>query len=92
MNVQLLEELGRQLAQLHVEFEARHGCKPTVAIVNSALMRELVGDVQNCVVFLAGLVVLADPTAEHIALTALEIPDSLRPTPARPVSPAQVLH
>lgn len=92
MDMLLLGELGSQLVEMCVEFETRDGCKPTVAIVNTALMRKLVGDVPNCVVFLGGLVVLAAPTVENIELTALEIPNSLRPSSARLALDAPLLH
>lgn len=92
MDMEILDELCRQLASMLPAFEAQHDCRPTVAIVPATLMRRLVGNIPNCVVYVGGLVVLADPTVEAVALTALEIPDSLRLTPSRPGPDTRALH
>ncbi|WP_322105417.1 hypothetical protein [Paraburkholderia sp. J41] len=90
--MELLDELCRQLAPMVPAFEKQHGCWPTVAIVPTALMRRLVGNIPNCVVYVGRLVVLADPTVDAPRLSALEIPDSLRPTPSRPEPDMRALH
>jgi len=92
MNMEMLNELCRQLAQMLPAFEKKHGCTTTVAIVPTALMRRLVENIPNCVAYVGGLVVLADPTVGAPRLTALEIPDSLRPTPAGPAPDPCALH
>lgn len=92
MNMEILDELCKQLTPMVPAFEALHGCRPTVAIVGSALMRKLVGEIQNCVVCVGDLVILADPTVKTIRLSALEIPASLRPAPPRPMLGTRVVH
>jgi hypothetical protein len=92
MNMELLNEVCKQLAPMVPAFEAQHGCRPTVAIVSSALMRKLVGEIQNCVVCVGDLVILAHPTVEAIRLSALEVPASLRPAPPRRVLGTRVVH
>lgn len=92
MNMELLNELCRQLAPMIPAFEKQHGCWPTVALVPTALMRRLVGNIPNCVVYIGRLVVLADSTVDAPRLTALEIPDSLRPSRPRPAQDGHSVH
>lgn len=92
MNMEVLEELRRQIGVAGPAFVQRYGCVPTVVVVPAALMRRLVGDMRNCVVYVGGLTVLADPTADELRLTALEIPDSLRASPSRPARDTRALH
>jgi hypothetical protein len=54
MNMDMLDELCRQLEPMVPAFMAQHGRMPTVAIVGSALMRSLVGEIPNCVVYVGG--------------------------------------
>lgn len=91
MNMELLNELCRQLTQMLPAFEKQYGCAPTVAIAPTVLMRRLVGNVPNCVVYVGRLVVLADPTVDAPRLTALEMPDSLRPSRPRPAPDMRAL-
>ncbi|WP_322047684.1 hypothetical protein [Paraburkholderia sp. J67] len=92
MNIDVLEELWRELGPMLLAFEKQHGCKPTVAIVPATLMRRLVGPVPNCVVYVSNLVVLADPTVDVPRLTALEIPDPIRASPSKPAPDTSTLH
>ncbi|WP_321788954.1 hypothetical protein [Paraburkholderia sp. J94] len=92
MNIEMLNELHSELASMVPAFEAKHGCAPTVAVISTAWMHRLVGEIPNCVVYVGGLVLLADPTERAMRLTALEIPDSLRPSPLRSAPDSRALH
>ncbi|HTR07613.1 MAG TPA: hypothetical protein VMJ11_13385 [Paraburkholderia sp.] len=100
--MRLVKELNGQLGEMIAAFEQRHGCRPTVIFMPPMLAQTVIEEMTCCKlpdnampdfkVWLAGLLVMANPMVETMELAALELPRDCQPAPDEPVPQPRVLH
>jgi len=100
--MRLVKELNGQLGEMIAAFEQRHGCQPTVVFMNPALARKVFEEMAGCKlpddtisnfkVWLAGLLVMANPMVATMELAAIALPRDCQPAQVDPAPPTGVRH